>query len=76
MAYHSFKASKIASCTPNKFVTVVVNEGDSLWKIADRFSTKETDIRNYINHIQEVNTLNNSVLQPGDILLVPVWHDN
>lgn len=75
IAYQCLKPSKIEACTPNKFVTVIVYEGDSLWKIAEQFNSDDMDIRNYINLIQQHNEIESSVLQPGDIIEVPVWNN-
>ncbi|GAA0380124.1 cell wall hydrolase [Bacillus horti] len=42
----------------------IVQEGDSLWKIADRFHLD-------IQDLQELNKLDSSVLQIGQVLLLP-----
>lgn len=59
--------------TPTKYVTVIVEDGDSLWTIAAQFKNEHTDIRKYINLIQKHNQKNDTLLQPGEVLKVPVF---
>lgn len=72
VSYQFLIPHTIEPCTPNKFTIIIVDEGDSLWKIAERFNNNKMDIRNYINLIQQHNALNNDFLQPGDIIKVPL----
>lgn len=58
-----------------KIITVTVNKGDSLWKLAERYDNNQMDLRKYIDIIQECNNLNNVTLQPGQQLKIPVYHD-
>lgn len=59
--------------TPTKYITVIVEDGDSLWTIAAQFKNEHTDIRKYINLIQKHNQRYDTLLQPGEVLKVPVF---
>ncbi|GAB3488317.1 LysM peptidoglycan-binding domain-containing protein [Nocardiopsis coralliicola] len=50
--------------------TVVVQEGDSLWLIAERVAPAE-DTRRTVHSIVELNSLAGTELEPGQILRVP-----
>lgn len=59
---------------PVDFVTVIVEKGDSLWKIADRYDNNKMDLRKYIYIIEKYNNLDGSrALQPGQRIILPVY---
>lgn len=47
-----------------------VNAGDTLWSIASRAETNE-DVQTVILQIAELNSLDSSELQPGEVIFVP-----
>ncbi|MDY6044235.1 MAG: LysM domain-containing protein [Peptoniphilus sp.] len=52
-----------------------VKAGDTLWSIADDYTTNEEDIRVMVDRIIEANDLSNSSnIYPGDRLEIPVEH--
>ena len=51
--------------------SVVVEQGDSLWNIAQRLAPSQ-DPRAVIQEIRELNALRSNLIQPGQVLLVPV----
>lgn len=58
---------------PVKFEKVTVQEGETLWEIAARYSDDTIDIRNYIDEIEQLNHITSAgSLQPGQILKIPV----
>lgn len=65
-----------AASEPVQIVTVIVDRGDSLWKIAERHDNNKIDLRKYIDIIQKYNGLENTVLQPGQRIKVPVYAMN
>lgn len=71
-----FKPKSTAASEPVEIVTVIVNRGDSLWKIAERHDNNKIDLRKYIDIIQKYNGLENTVLQPGQRIKVPVYATN
>lgn len=55
---------------PERSHTVVVDEGDTLWEIAERVRPSE-DPRKTVDEIVELNGLTGPVLEPGQELLLP-----
>ncbi|MFF3922384.1 LysM peptidoglycan-binding domain-containing protein [Paenibacillus lactis] len=52
---------------------VIVQSGDSLWKIASVHKPENVDIRVYIDTIRRNNGLKGPDIQAGDVLSLPVW---
>ncbi|MFD0699044.1 LysM peptidoglycan-binding domain-containing protein [Paenibacillus sp. GCM10027628] len=50
---------------------VVVQRGDTLWKIASSHMNKGENIRSYIDRMYTLNHLGTASLQEGQILLLP-----
>jgi LysM repeat protein len=50
---------------------VDVEQGDTLWSIAQTYAPSGTDVRDYINHIKKLNELRTATLQVGQILELP-----
>jgi hypothetical protein len=51
--------------------SVYVAHGDTLWSIASEFRPNNQDIREYVYSIKKANHLPSSVLQEGQILILP-----
>ncbi len=60
---------------PVVWTEVVVEEGDTLWAIAQTISCESEDIRLKIDAIIDENELTSAVIHPGDTLIVPVSTD-
>lgn len=65
-------ASKVNGETPLKYEKVVVYPGDTLWSIASRNKTSNTDIRKLIYEIRKLNKLESAVITPGQEILIPL----
>ncbi len=53
-------------------VTIVVNQGDNLWKIAERYNDGEIDIRTHIDYIRYLNNLTDTDhIVVGQKLIIP-----
>lgn len=52
------------------FHTIVVRQGDTLWEIAQKYSTNK-DIRSYIYDIEKYNNLDSATIYVGQELLIP-----
>jgi nucleoid-associated protein YgaU len=55
---------------PVAVAEVTVEQGDSLWVIAERVAPGR-DPRDVIHELREINGLSSNLLQPGQVLLVP-----
>ena len=49
-----------------------VRSGDSLWSIADAVAEEGEDLRGVVATIRHLNDLSTVVIQPGDVLELPV----
>ncbi|ANE47871.1 hypothetical protein SY83_18000 [Paenibacillus swuensis] len=50
---------------------VLVDSGDTLWSIAEAHAPKDKNIRSYISDLRKMNHLVGSLLQEGQILVLP-----
>ena len=68
--------SKTASFAETKYKKIYVSTGETLWEIArvesaNNYYYANNDIRAIIKDIKDINNLNNSLLFPGQELIVP-----
>lgn len=52
------------------FYTIEVKEGDNLWNIANKYNN-DSDIREYVSVIRELNNLYQPIIHPGQDLIIP-----
>lgn len=57
--------------TENDNISIVVNEGDTLWEISKNYMPKDQDIRKSIYEIEKLNDLNSCNIKPGQVLMIP-----
>lgn len=50
---------------------IVVESGDTLWTLAQRYAPQRMDIRKYVNLIMEHNSLSGPLVYPGQVLELP-----
>ncbi|WP_100331011.1 cell division suppressor protein YneA [Bacillus xiapuensis] len=61
------------SAEKGPFQEIVVQEGDSLWSIADQYEqTNGMNKEEFIMWVQKENQLLSARIQPGDVLVIPV----
>ncbi len=58
------------AATAQKFATVTVQPGDTLWSLAAAHTKNDADVQETIDRITEVNHLDGT-LQPGEHLRIP-----
>lgn len=73
LALPLIKPTVLEAHTPDECIAVIVEEGDSLWQIAERFVNNQMDIRHYINLIQQHNRMKTVDIYPGDVIEVPLY---
>lgn len=71
MAIPTLSHSTLYAAQAEHFSAVMVKPGESLWTIADRFTTSEGDVQSTVDRIMAVNHLRDATLQPGQHLLIP-----
>jgi LysM repeat protein len=57
--------------TPTITIEHRVSAGDTLWNIAEGFTTPGDDVRDSVAMLRDLNELTSSALMPGQVLLVP-----
>ena len=56
------------------FTSIEIEEGDTLWEIADQYITSEyKDKDEYIEEVKEMNHITGSIIQTGSTLLIPYY---
>lgn len=63
-------ASKPAVAAKSQ-TTIIVEQGDTLWDIAQAHAPKGTNVRNYQEQVKRLNHLNGVTLRVGQRLLLP-----
>jgi cell division protein YceG involved in septum cleavage len=56
----------------NEFQSVRINEGDTLWSIANQYEASSLTKVEFIDWIEEHNEVRADTLQPGEIIVIPV----
>lgn len=70
-AYSSCVAEADVS-VPRRYISIQVEEGDTLWSIAIAHKSQATDISHYIQEIQALNDMTNEDLIASQYLVIPV----
>ena len=62
------------SDTPVTTITVAtVGAGESLWDMSEDYIGSNSDPREWIFQVIELNNLNSATIFPGQTLIVPIW---
>lgn len=69
------KVSALGDMRQYKYYTsIMVQQGDSLWSIADVYITSEYhDKDDYINEVKKLNHLNSNDIHAGEYLMIPYY---
>ena len=59
------------------YICIEVEEGDSLWSLAEEYKTEEfTSLESFVAEMEEINGMNkDTVLKPGNKLMVPCYKE-
>lgn len=59
------------------FTTLKIEQGDSLWSIAEEYYTTEySDYNEYIDEIKSINNMKDDTLKKGSYIVVPYYSDD
>jgi cell division protein YceG involved in septum cleavage len=59
-----------------KFITITVSEGDSLWNISNQYSEQHTYSNNeFISWVKQHNEIEGDRIYPGDEIIIPVNYE-
>lgn len=57
------------------YMKITVSEGDSLWTIAERYSSDYSlSVHEFIKWVEQQNGITGDTIHPGDELIIPVNH--
>ncbi len=55
-----------------KLQKVTVQSGDSLWTLVEENYNYQGDIRKAIYEVKQINAIDNEIIKPGQVILIPV----
>ena len=67
----TLSAVHLHAATAQRYATVTVNPGDTLWSIAAAHTGNSADVQETIDRISQANHLQAATLQPGEHLRIP-----
>ncbi|MDW7683608.1 MAG: LysM peptidoglycan-binding domain-containing protein [Bacillota bacterium] len=67
----TFFNGSVASGENSVARTMVIAEGDTLWKLAGEHAPRGMDIRDYLDEILTVNNITDSIVYPGQEIILP-----
>lgn len=70
VAIPMLSSTRLYAASAQRFTTVTVNRGDTLWSIAAAH-TGDSDVQDTIDRITSANHLHGAALQPGQRLRIP-----
>lgn len=62
---------RLYAATTQRYVTVTVRPGDTLWSIAAAHSRASADMQEVVDRISDANRLQGGTIQPGEHLRIP-----
>jgi LysM repeat protein len=71
VALPTLSSMHLYAASAQRFTTVTVQPGDTLWSIASAHMSGSGDVQTTIDRISETNHLSASDLQPGQRLRIP-----
>jgi LysM repeat protein len=71
VALPTLSSMHVYAASAQRFTTVTVQPGDTLWSIASAHVTNNGDVQETIDRISETNHLQVASLQPGQHLRIP-----
>lgn len=71
VALPTLSGVRLYAATAERYASVTVQPGDTLWGIAVAHSSKGDDVQEIVDRIADANHLRGGNLQPGQHLLIP-----
>jgi len=71
VALPTLSSMRLYAATTQRYVSVTVHPGDTLWSIATAHAGPATDVQEVVDRITDSNHLTGGTLQPGERLRIP-----
>jgi LysM repeat protein len=71
VALPTLSSMRLYAASTERYVTVTVQPGDTLWSIAAAHSRSTSDLQESVDRISDANKLQDGTLQPGERLRIP-----
>jgi nucleoid-associated protein YgaU len=71
VALPTLSGVRLYAATAQRYVTVTVHPGDTLWSIAAAHAGETADVQEIVDRMAEANRLHSGNLQPGQHLRIP-----
>ncbi|MCT4585682.1 MAG: LysM peptidoglycan-binding domain-containing protein [Peptostreptococcaceae bacterium] len=69
----SSAATNLNSLKPVDHIDIRVCAGDNLWSISKEYCNNNVDLREFIYNVKKINNLQNSNINVGQILKIPIY---
>jgi len=56
----------------HQYIEILVQNGDTIWDIAQEYYDGTKDIRRIIHNILDINDIEGAMIKPGDKILIPI----
>ncbi len=67
-----FPITKVEGIEEPQYIEYTVERGDSIWSIAQAYSTEDTNIREFVYNITKLNNKTNQYIYVGELLRIPL----
>jgi len=71
VALPTLSSMRLYAATTQRYVTVTVRPGDTLWSLAAAHTRAGTDLQETVDRMADANHLQAGALQPGQHLRIP-----
>ena len=71
VALPTLSSMRLYAATTQRYVSVTVHPGDTLWSIASSHTGQNSDVQEAVDRITAANHLTGGTLQPGQHLRIP-----
>jgi LysM repeat protein len=71
VALPTLSSVRLYAATAQRYATVTVHPGDTLWSIASAHSGPTADVQEIVDRISDANHLRSGAIQPGQRLRIP-----
>jgi len=71
VALPTLSSMRLYAATAQRYTSVTVHSGDTLWSIASSHAGPSSDVQEAVDRITAANHLTGGTLQPGEHLRIP-----